>query len=117
MKGMGIIFHSGSYDKVYYGLSIAIAASAIGKDVRCLFSSDALKYLKRENDIEKKIDKMPDIFELIKDAKKIGVKIYACTNSMALLNIARNELIDEVDKSTGLTTFLIETDDFEIIFI
>jgi len=44
--------------------------------------------------------------EFIQQIKVLGGKIYVCPHSMGLLNIARNELIEEVDKSAGLTTWL-----------
>ena len=40
------------------------------------------------------------------DAKKLGLKLYACTNAMAALNIALSDLLDEVDNVMGLTAFL-----------
>lgn len=40
------------------------------------------------------------------NARKLGLKIYACPNAMATLNIAQNELIEEVDSIMGLAAFL-----------
>ena len=133
-KGLGVIFHSGSYDRLYHGFSLALAASALGREVRLFFSYWALEYLKKDglagfrldNEgkkhkeiIEKNIERghLEKISELIRQSKAMGVKIYACTSSMGLLNIVRHELIPEVDKSMGLTTFLVETGDFQILFI
>ncbi|MFQ5887739.1 MAG: DsrE/DsrF/DrsH-like family protein [Candidatus Hydrothermarchaeales archaeon] len=133
-KGLAIIFHSGSYDRVYHGLSIALAASALGREVRMFFTYWALEHLKRgrprslsldkegedhksliENNLEK--GHMREIPELLTQAKELGAKLYACVTSMALLNIARDELIDEVDESTGITTFLTETKEYHVLFI
>lgn len=132
-RGLGIVFHSSSYDRIYHGLSLAMAGSALGRDVRLFFSYWALEYLKKGKTpfrldkeaeehrtlIEKNIKDghIQKISELIKETKAMGGKFYACTNSMSILNIARNELIDEVDKSMGITTFLAETKDFQILFI
>lgn len=132
--GLAIIFHSGSFDRIYHGLSIALAASALGREVRLFFSYWALEYLKKDglagfrldNEgkkykeiVEKNIERghLEKTLELIRQSKAMGVKIYACTSSMGLLNIARDELIPEVDKSMGLTTFLVETGDFQVLFI
>jgi peroxiredoxin family protein len=133
-KGLAIIFHSGSFDRIYHGLSIALAALALGRKVRLFFTYWALEYLKRgklpilsldkegetyktiiENNIEK--GHMKKISELLTQAKEIGAKLYTCASSMALLNIARNELIDEVDESAGIATFLTDTDGDQILFI
>lgn len=133
-KGLAIIFHSGSFDRLYHGLSIALSALALGREVRLFFTYWALEYLKKEKTVAIKLDgdgqahrelldknikaghmlKTPELFS---QTKAMGAKFYACTNSMGLLNIARSELIDEVDKSMGITTFLTETVDYQILFI
>lgn len=133
-KGLAIIFHSGSYDRIYHGLSIAIAALALGREVRFFFTYWALGYLRREQSSLLRVDKegeahiqileenikkghIEKISDLVTQTKAMGAKFYACTNSMGLLNIARDELIDEVDKSTGITTFLTETSEDQILYI
>ena len=133
-KGLAVIFHSGSFDRVYHGLSIALAALALGRETKFFFTYWALKYLKRgkplffeldtegrkqKGILEKGIKKghIQNILEIIAQAKKMGAKIYVCTNSMGLLNISRDEFIDEVDKSMGITTFLSETANSHILFI
>ncbi|MFQ5916974.1 MAG: DsrE/DsrF/DrsH-like family protein [Candidatus Binatia bacterium] len=133
-KGLAIMFHSGSYDRIYHGLSIALAALALGREVRFFFTYWALEYLKREKSSFFKLDKegrahrkilegnikkghMQKVLELVTQTKAMGAKFYACTSSMGLLNIARDELINEVDKSMGITTFLTETRGDQILFI
>ncbi|MGQ9629094.1 MAG: DsrE/DsrF/DrsH-like family protein [bacterium] len=131
---MAIIFHSGSYDRIYHGLSIALATLALGGRARLFFTYWALEYLRREGAPHFKLDEegeahiqtlernisgghMQRIPDLISQAKAMGAKFYACTNSMGLLNISRDELVDEVDRSTGLTAFLSETSGDQILFI
>lgn len=60
---------------------------------------------------------MQKIAELYAQAKIMGAKFYACTQSMGLLNISRDELAKEVDKSMGLTTFLSEAIEAQLLFI
>lgn len=132
--GLAIIFHSGSYDRIYHGLSIALAALALGREVKFFFTYWALEYLRKERTpslkLETKAKRQEEILkknlkqghiqkisELINQAKSMGAKFYACTNSMGLLNISRDELIDEVDKTMGITTFLTETANDQILFI
>lgn len=110
-KSFSIIFHSGSFDRVYHGFSIALACGAMGRDVRLFFTYGALEHLDKRRNIDEKIK------ESLSLAKALGVKIYTCTNSMGLLNIARDELVTEVDKSMGLTTFLSESGDAQMLFI
>ncbi len=136
-RGLGIIFHTGSYDRLHHGMSIALAALALGRKVRFLFTYWALEYLKRDGPsaLENKVDKEEDsahvqtirenikkghlesISGLIVQTKDLGAEFYTCTNSMSILNIARDELIDEVDRPMGLTTFLDETAEDQILFI
>ncbi|MDN3515673.1 MAG: DsrE/DsrF/DrsH-like family protein [Candidatus Brocadia sp.] len=132
-KGLSIIFHSGSYDRVFHGFSIVLVALALGRDVKCFFTYWSLQYLVKgksvfqlneEGESHRKLleDHMKkghiqEISELFIQAKAMGAKFYVCTNSMGLLNISRDELVNEVDKSMGLTTFLAETGHDQIIFI
>lgn len=133
-QGLGIIFHSGSHDRVAHGLSIAIAARALGRDVRLFFTYWALEHLKKKEAaslkldgearkhkelIEKKTEKghLQEIINLIREAKKMGASFSVCSGSMGLLNISRDELVDEVDQVMGLTAFLVETNQGQVIFI
>ncbi len=117
-----MIFHSAAYDKVGYGLIIAKAALSMGMEVHTLFTYGALKRLARNNtDIlgEETDSEILEIVEngltlgiiypishQIKDAKRLGMKIYACVTTMTLLDIHQDELIEEVDKVTGIASFL-----------
>ncbi len=40
------------------------------------------------------------------DAKKLGLKIYACPNAMAALNIVLSDLLKEVESVMGVAAFL-----------
>ena len=40
------------------------------------------------------------------EAKKLGLKLYACPNAMAALNISYDELLEEIDTIMGLAAFL-----------
>ncbi|MBI2411758.1 MAG: DsrE/DsrF/DrsH-like family protein [Deltaproteobacteria bacterium] len=119
-----IFLHSGSYDRVYQSMSITNVALATGYEVHIFFSYGALKRLVKGNtdkvviegepvffkeDIERNLKRgtLDSISEMIETAKRFGrLKIYACTGSMAVLNIARDELIEHVDMSMGLVYFL-----------
>ena len=133
-KGLGIIFHSGSYDRLQHGFSLALAALALGRPVRLFFTYWAFRYLKRGEDswfhldseardyqpvLQKGLEKghLESVPEMLSQIKAMGGKCYACTHSMGLLNITRNELAEAVDRSMGLTAFLTETAEDQILFI
>ncbi len=48
-KRLAIIFHSGSFDRLYNGLSIALTALSIERHVKMLFTYWSLEYLRRDN--------------------------------------------------------------------
>ncbi len=133
-KGLGIILHSGSYDRLHHGISVALAALALNRDVKLFFTYWALEYLKKKESpvfeldgeakehkdiLEKNIERahLQKVSDLITQMNVMGAKLYACTSSMALLNISRDELIEEVDKSMGITKFLTESVSDQILFI
>ena len=53
-----------------------------------------------------KKNKMPSIQELIKMAKDGGVKFHACTPTMGLMDLMKDDLIPEVDDEIGAATML-----------
>lgn len=131
---MVIVFHSGSYDRLQHGLHIAQTALVLGREVRLFFTYWSLPYLRKDGsphfylDIEasfyEKIlkrntseDFRERINDLIRQTKQLGGKFYVCSNSMSLLNISRNELVEEVDRSMGLTTLLVAAIEDQILFI
>jgi peroxiredoxin family protein len=118
-------------------MSIALAALALGRKTKFLFTYWALDYVRSDGPsaLESKVDRGEDsahiqiihdnikkghlenISELIARTKELGGEFYTCTNSMSLLNITPDELIDEVDRPIGLVTFLDETTEDQILFI
>ena len=60
-QGMGIIFHSGSYDRVQHGLSIAAIASAFEQKVKTFWTFWSLLSLKKGEE---------SYFELDEEAEK-----------------------------------------------
>lgn len=119
-----IFLHSGSYDRVYQAMAITNVVLAMGGEVNAFFSYGALKRLVKGmtdvpviegepaafvEDIKRNIERgtIDEISEMMDTASRFdGFKAYACTASMAVLNISRDELIDVVDSSMGLVSFL-----------
>jgi peroxiredoxin family protein len=133
-RGLAIIFHSGSFDRLHQGFSVALAALALGRPVRLFFSYWAFRYLKRGEDsyfyldseardyqaiLQKGLERgnLESVSQMIGQAKAMGGKCYACTHSMGLLNITRDELVEAVDRSMGLTAFLKETSEDQLLCI
>lgn len=55
--------------------------------------------------------------ELIESAKALGVKLIACEMAMHILDIKREDLIDEVEEVIGVPTFLEYSQDAMTFFI
>lgn len=51
-------------------------------------------------------ERMPSIEELIAQAKRLGVKLVACTTSMGTMGLGEDAFISEVDSFAGAATFL-----------
>ncbi len=61
---------------------------------------------------------MAPIREMIKECKELGVKLYACSNTVELMGLKREQLLDEVDDIVGATTFLeMASEDAVVLFI
>ena len=69
-----------------------------------LYEAQAEAYLQRL----KKHD-LQDLHLLLQQIKQSGdVKLYACSSSLALAGVKKEELISEIDEVRGLTAFLLE---------
>ncbi|MFB0566295.1 MAG: DsrE/DsrF/DrsH-like family protein [Candidatus Aminicenantaceae bacterium] len=50
--------------------------------------------------------RMPSITEAIKTAKELGVKIIACTTTIGVMGLAKDDFIPEVDSLAGASAYL-----------
>ena len=121
-ESVTLILHSQDYDRASYALSIALVALSSGKDVHILLTFGGLRRFIKDN-IDKIGDETsPDIGNSLKqmlqagifqpittqlaNAKEMGLKLYACPNAMAALNIGLADIVDEVDEVMGLAAFM-----------
>jgi peroxiredoxin family protein len=61
--------------------------------------------------------KVPTVYELIKQAKDLGVKLHACSTTMTAMGIKESDLIPEVEDVVGASTFLSIAEGGQVIFI
>ncbi len=117
-----MILHSGSYDRASYALTIALVALASGMEVHILLTFEGLRRFTKGHLSDIGDETSPEVRANIEmglesgviqpleaqlaDAKKLGLKLYACPNAMAALNIGLSDLLDEVDNVMGLAAFL-----------
>ena len=116
-----IILHSGAYDRVSYALCIAQAGLASGMEVHMLLTFEGLRRFVRgrlkkidedtspalQEDLKRglKIGAILPLDEQLEEARNMGLRIYACPNAMASLNIPLRDL-QGVDEVMGLVAFL-----------
>lgn len=118
------VVHSGTLDKLYPVFMLASTGGAMDAEVHLFFTFWGLDAVKKGG-LEKaklpgimslgtgmmrgKIKKVgiPSLPELMKMCRDTGnVKIYACSTTMAMMDVKKEELIDEVDEIVGAATFL-----------
>lgn len=121
-----MVLHSGEFDKIFEGVSLAAAAVASGYSVRVLLTFFALHKLAKGD-----FDTIGEEFhsraaslnleppsKMLEAARVLGdLKIYACPTSMKLMSVTARELEGKVDDVVGLVTFLRESDNASLIFI
>lgn len=118
------VVHSGTLDKLYPVLMLASTGGVMDAEVHLFFTFWGLNAV-TEGGLDKaklpgimslgtgmmkgKIKKVgvPSLTELLKMCRDTGnVKIYACSTTMAMMDVEEEDLIDEVDEIVGAATFL-----------
>lgn len=117
---LAIFLHSGDYDRMHQGLSIAASGAVSGRPVDVFFFWWALDRLIRddldapsfgpENEelAEEFVERgFPTLRELIEAARASGtVKFYACSGSLAIIGRNAGAVRDRVDELIGWSTIL-----------
>ncbi|HUS56535.1 MAG TPA: DsrE/DsrF/DrsH-like family protein [Thermoplasmata archaeon] len=117
---MVMVVSEGSFDKAMMPLIMGNTAASMGMEVHVFFTFFGLKLLKKgvkpklngmmrpfTGMIERKMKKLkiPGFAEMMAQARDLDVKLYACSTSMALMGVGKEELIDGV-KILGASAFL-----------
>ena len=53
---------------------------------------------------------MPSVKELYDTAKQLGVKMIACTITMGVMGIGKEDLVDDIDEFAGVITYIKSAD-------
>lgn len=119
-KKLAIIAHGGTIDRLYPVLILASSAAAMDMETHVYFTFWGLLMLVKgamekaglpatykhlEDSLKKKLKEMPKYptpYEMLKRLKATGMlKIYACSPTMEMFGIKREDLIPEVDQIAG----------------
>jgi len=123
-KKLALIVHSGTLDKLLSAFILGSTAVAMDFEVHLYFTFWGLMMLKKgemeraglpatykhmETQLREKLKEMryPTPYEMLKRMKASGkLKLYACTPTMEMFGITKDDLIPEVDTLAGAATFL-----------
>ena len=123
-KKLALIIHSGTIDKLLAAFTLGSTAAAMDMETHLYFTFWGLNMLKKgameqaglpatykqyEEMLKTKMTEMnyPTPYEMLKRMKATGnVKIYACSPTMEMFGITKDDLIPEVDKIAGAAAFL-----------
>ncbi|NHJ04170.1 MAG: hypothetical protein EAX90_05060 [Candidatus Heimdallarchaeota archaeon] len=124
IKRMALVVHSGTLDKAYPPLMLAVAGAASDMQVDIFFTFWGLPLLKKKGLKRAKLPGIMSLFtsmmrwrikkcgietlpNLLKAAVETGnVRIYACTATMDLMMVKKEHLIPEVTGFMGAAGFL-----------
>lgn len=123
-KKFVIFAHSGTYDKLYQIITLAITAASMGRETYIFLFFWALRrFVNEEFDatrlaaefgeegerLSKRMQQINPISlkELLHDVRTVGnLKVYACTGAVKLMELEESVVRSRVDDILGLTTLL-----------
>jgi peroxiredoxin family protein len=121
---LAIIVHSGTLDRLYCAFILGSTAISLDIETHLYFTFWGLSMLVKgglekaglpatykhmEGQLKQKLEEMkyPTLYDLLKRMKASGLlKIYACSPTMGMFGIKKEDLIPEVDEIAGAATFL-----------
>ena len=118
------VVHSGSLDKLYPVFMLASTGGAMDAEVHLFFTFWGLDAVKKggldkaklpgimsvgtgmmKNKIKSVgVPSLPELLAMCRETE--NVKIYACSTTMEMMDVKKEQLIDEVDEIVGAATFL-----------
>ena len=134
-KKLAIIVHSGTLDRLFCVFTLGSTATAMDMETHLYFTFWGLSILVKgamekaglpatykhmEEQLKKKLKEMryPTPYEMLKRMKASGLlKIYACSPTMEMFSIEKEDLIPEVDKIAGAAAFLDVASDADITLL
>ena len=123
-KKLALVVQSGTIDKLYCAFILASTSVAMGWETHLYFTFWGLQslikgamekatlpgdYKHLEETMRKNLERMkyPSPYEMLKRLKQSGqCKIYACTPTMEMFGVKKEDLVPEIDDMVGAATFL-----------
>ncbi len=112
-----LVISKGGADMAYPSLILATTARALGMDAHMYFTFWGMQLLTPEGrkkamdvfppELQKKIaEKFPSLEQFMQAAKAAGVRIHACSPTMDMFGLSKEQLVGEVDDVIGASTYL-----------
>jgi peroxiredoxin family protein len=132
-KRMSLVVFSGTADKLMAVSTLATGAAAMGMDVELFLTFWGLEAFRKGAKMQPpritaefadygpvmmelmQAKKVPHWLDTLRDARDIGnVRVYACSATMELFGMAKEDLEDVVDEVTGVASFIDQAKDADI---
>lgn len=133
---LSIIVSKGSLDMAYPAFMLANAGAAMGMEVHVFFTFWGMAVINKRQeanlqlgpdaspgmttpammDVLKKL-KIPTIAEMVAGAHDMGVHLHACSTTMEMMGMKKDDLIPEVEDIVGASTFLQLSENGQTLFI
>lgn len=130
---LSIIMFSGTADKFIPLGVLSQAAAAMGMEVNIFVTGFALLgFLKQRKELPfpkefegmapqlakgMKVNNVAPWDEMLRQAKKLGAKVYACSMMCGVMGLSKQDFSDLVDDIVGAATFLQKAEGGETLFI
>jgi predicted peroxiredoxin len=130
MPKITILLADNSLEKLYHALVIALDAKSIGWNVKFFVTSQAVVLFTKSRKGKGKLSigglakfyvvwkmkrlKIPETSRLLDEAIKLGIEFYVDEIGLKIANLTKEDLIDNVKLSGGIT-FIKEAQDSEIV--
>lgn len=133
MGKLGMILFSGTTDRLMAAGILAQAAAAMDNEVKVFVTFWAVpsftkgeKKMSFPSDVQSMVPflaqrmkdlKMASWYDMLKEAKSMGAKIYLCSLASELMNVKKEDVDPIVDDIVGAATFIQETEGWQVLFI
>lgn len=133
---LSIIVSKGSLDMAYPAFMLASAGAAMDMEVHVFFTFWGMSVINRNRVASLEIGpdaspgmttamlkgavkqlKVPTIPEMLTNCHDMGVRFHACSTTMEMMGMKKEDLIAEVEDIVGASTFLQISEGGQIIFI
>lgn len=119
-QGLALVFAEANHARLHGGLSLALAASALGRPVRLFFQGEAVCALQTgrhwAGDKACKAGGLPLLSDLLDQAVGVGLPMMACESGIHLCGLSAPGLIAGVETG-GLVAFLADARNDELLFV